>query len=210
MSANKQQGTICFVGPHGSGKSTALGHLLLKLGAVDKRQFDRVSKETSVRPVSRYSWVRRRVRLRGGPSYCVPPLATCALPGCARANGRPADSILHVEPHCTAGRDPAPWRDSCLTYVCHRYLASRRWLHFGQLLDNLKAERERSMTVDVKLARFETVKCSYGVIDTPGHPDYLANAIAGITQVVQHPGACSLQGGKRYRGRAGGGAMRES
>ncbi|GLC36369.1 hypothetical protein PLESTB_000769300 [Pleodorina starrii] len=55
--------TVVFVGHHKAGKSTAVGHMLVKLGGVDKRTWERVERETSTRPASRYSWIVDRLRL---------------------------------------------------------------------------------------------------------------------------------------------------
>ncbi|CAH8508820.1 unnamed protein product, partial [Schistosoma turkestanicum] len=40
---------------------------------------------------------------------------------------------------------------------------------YAWVLDKLKAERERDITIDIALWRFETVKYNVTVIDSPGH-----------------------------------------
>ena len=53
---------------------------------------------------------------------------------------------------------------------------------FAWILDNVKAEREKSMTIDISLWRFESVKYDFTLVDTPGHRDFIKNTITGVTQ----------------------------
>lgn len=80
---------------------------------------------------------------------------------------------------------------------------------YAWVMDKLKEERERGMTIDLAFWKFETDKYFFTIIDAPGHRDFVKNMVTGTSQADAALLIVSAKKGDYEAGIGPGGQTRE-
>jgi elongation factor 1-alpha len=80
---------------------------------------------------------------------------------------------------------------------------------YAYVLDRLREERERGVTIDLAYQKFETKKYYFTLIDCPGHRDFIKNMITGTSQADCAVLIVSAKKGEFEAGIGPGGQTRE-
>merc|ERR1712149_141606 len=80
---------------------------------------------------------------------------------------------------------------------------------YAWVMDKLKAERERGITIDIALWKFETEKYYVTIIDASGHRDFIKNMITGTSQADCAVLICASSTGEFEAGISKNGQTRE-
>ncbi len=80
---------------------------------------------------------------------------------------------------------------------------------YAWVLDKLKEERERGLTIDLAFYKFETPKYFFTIIDAPGHRDFVKNMVTGASQADAAILIVSAKKGEYEAGINPGGQTRE-
>lgn len=80
---------------------------------------------------------------------------------------------------------------------------------YAWVMDSIKDERERGITIDLAFQKFETAKYFFTLIDAPGHKDFIKNMITGASEADASVLVISVKPGESEAALEPGGQGRE-
>ncbi|EHB17232.1 Putative elongation factor 1-alpha-like 3 [Heterocephalus glaber] len=205
MEKEKTYINIIVIGHVDSGKSTTASHLIYKYGGIDKRTIEKFEKEAAEvgKGPFKYTWVldklkaehERGVTIDISLWKCLPQEHSCGENHHSiKANMEKEKTYINiiVIGHVDSGKS------TTASHLIYKYggIDKRTIEKFEKeaaevgkgpfkytwVLDKLKAEHERGVTIDISLWKCETSKYHVTIIDAPGHRDFIKTIITGTPQ----------------------------